>query len=69
MVTELPHVSLIMVTEPPMTHSLHPLDGCEVHPLTVSYRNRGRDENEPPHVPKTQTAPECTPSEVVSWSM
>ena len=52
MVTELPHVSLIMVTEPPMTHSLHPLDGCEVHPLTVSYRNRGRDENEPPHVPK-----------------
>ena len=37
MVTELPHVSLIMVTEPPMTHPLHPLDSCEVHPLTVSY--------------------------------
>ena len=35
MVTELPHVSLIIVTEPPMTHPLHPLDSCEVHPLTV----------------------------------
>ena len=36
MVTELPHVSLIMVTEPPMTHPLHPLDSCEVHPLTLT---------------------------------